>query len=97
MVSTNEPQDTIVLGTERHLKWEALDAVERVLMWFSGLLLCTFTVTVLVDVVTRTIGIPVVWLQEVTLGAFVCGGSLSGERQPFAATSIFSWLGLYNR
>ena len=78
MVSTNEPQDTIVLSTERHLKWEALDAVERVLMWLSGLLLCTFTVTVLVDVVTRTIGIPVVWLQEVTLGAFVWGVFIGG-------------------
>jgi hypothetical protein len=76
--STNEPQDTIVLSTERHLKWEALDAVERVLMWLSGLLLFTFTTAVLVDVVTRTIGIP------------LCGGSLSEERPPFAATSIFS-------
>ena len=89
MVSTNEPQDSIVLSTERHLKWEALDAVERVLMWLSGLLLCTFTAAVLVDVVTRIIGLPVVWLQELTLGTFVWG-FLSGERSPFAATSIFS-------
>ena len=78
MDSTNEPQDTIVLSTERHLKWEALDAVERVLMWLSGLLLFTFTTAVLVDVVTRTIGIPVVWLQEVTLGAFVWGVFIGG-------------------
>ena len=78
MVSTSESQDSIVLGTERHLKWEALDAVERVLMWLSGLLLCTFTVAVLVDVVTRTIGLPVVWLQEVTLGAFVWGVFIGG-------------------
>jgi len=76
--STNEPQDTIVLSTERHLKWEALDAVERVLMWLSGLLLFTFTTAVLVDVVTRTIGIPVVWLQEVTLGTFVWGVFIGG-------------------
>ncbi len=78
MDSTNEPQDTIVLSTERHLKWEALDAVERVLMWLSGLLLFTFTTAVLVDVVTRTIGIPVVWLQEVTLGTFVWGVFIGG-------------------
>ena len=78
MVSTNEPQDTIVLSTERHLKWEALDAVERVLMWLSGLLLFTFTVTVLVDVVTRIVGLPVVWLLEVTLGAFVWGVFIGG-------------------
>jgi hypothetical protein len=76
--STNEPQDTIVLSTERHLKWEALDAVERALMWLSGLLLFTFTTAVLVDVVTRTIGIPVVWLQEVTLGTFVWGVFIGG-------------------
>jgi TRAP-type C4-dicarboxylate transport system permease small subunit len=78
MDSTNEPQDTIVLSTERHLKWDALDAVERVLMWLSGLLLFTFTTAVLVDVVTRTIGIPVVWLQEVTLGTFVWGVFIGG-------------------
>ena len=78
MDSTNEPQDTIVLSTERHLKWEALDAVERVLMWLSGLLLFTFTTAVLVDVVTRTIGLPVVWLQEVTLGTFVWGVFIGG-------------------
>ena len=78
MVSANESQGTIVLGTERYLKWKALDAVERVLMWLSGLLLCTFTVTVLVDVVTRIVGLPVVWLQEVTLGAFVWGVFIGG-------------------
>jgi TRAP-type C4-dicarboxylate transport system permease small subunit len=78
VVSTNGSQDTIVLGTERYLKWEALDAVERVLMWLSGLLLCAFTVTVLVDVVTRIVGLPVVWLQEVTLGAFVWGVFIGG-------------------
>jgi len=77
-VSTNESRDTIVLGTERHLKWEALDVVERVLMGLSGLLLLTFTVTVLIDVVTRIIGLPVVWLQEVTLGAFVWGVFIGG-------------------
>lgn len=78
MVSPSESQDSIVLGTERHLKWEALDAVERVLMWLSGLLLFTFTAAVLVDVVTRIIGLPVVWLQELTLGTFVWGVFIGG-------------------
>ena len=73
MVSTSESQDSIVLGTERHLKWEALDAVERVLMWLSGLLRCTVPVAVLVDLVTRAIGLPVVWLQELTLVTLVWG------------------------
>jgi len=34
---TDEPKATIVLNRERYLKWRALDAVERVLMWLGGL------------------------------------------------------------
>ena len=41
-------------------------------------MLFTFTTAVLVDVVTRTVGIPVVWLQEVTLGTFVWGVFIGG-------------------
>jgi TRAP-type C4-dicarboxylate transport system permease small subunit len=75
---TDEPKATIVLNRERYLKWRALDAVERVLMWLSGLLLAAFTITVLIDVVTRFIGLPITWLQEVSLGAFVWGVFLGG-------------------
>jgi TRAP-type C4-dicarboxylate transport system permease small subunit len=63
----------VVLQKERHLKWEALDVVERTLMGLCGLLLAVFTVTVLLDVTTRFTGTPILWLQEVTLGAFVWG------------------------
>lgn len=76
--STDKLKDTVVLERERHLKWRLLDAMERLLMWLSGLLIGTFTVTVLLDVVTRSIGHPWLWLQEVTLGAFVWGIFLGG-------------------
>ena len=82
----------MVLQKERHLKWEALDVVERALMGICGLLLAVFTVTVLLDVTTRFTGTPILWLQEVTLGAFVWGASSAG-RSPSAATSISSWPG----
>jgi TRAP-type C4-dicarboxylate transport system permease small subunit len=71
-------QETIVLEKERHLKWRSLDAVERGLMWLSGLFLATFTITVLLDVTTRFTGTPILWLQEVTLGAFVWGVFIGG-------------------
>lgn len=77
-MSTDRSQDTIVLQRERHLKWGALDGVEHGLMWLSGFLLAVFTVTVLVDVTTRFTGTPVLWLQEVTLGAFVWGVFIGG-------------------
>jgi len=71
-------QETIVLEKERHLKWRSLDAVERGLMWLSGLFLATFTITVLLDVTTRFTDTPILWLQEVTLGAFVWGVFIGG-------------------
>jgi TRAP-type C4-dicarboxylate transport system permease small subunit len=71
-------QETNVLEKERHLKWRSLDAVERGLMWLSGLFLATFTITVLLDVTTRFTGTPILWLQEVTLGAFVWGVFIGG-------------------
>jgi TRAP-type C4-dicarboxylate transport system permease small subunit len=52
--------------------------VERGLMWLSGLFLATFTITVLLDVTTRFTGTPILWLQEVTLGAFVWGVFIGG-------------------
>ncbi len=62
-----------VSDSERHLKTRHLDVVEFVLMWASGLLLFTFTLTVFLDVVTRLLGAPILWLQEATLVAFVWG------------------------
>ena len=63
--------DKLVLQRQRHLKWRALDALELALMVLCGVLLCGFTMTVVCDIVTRTIGHPWLWLQEVTQTLFI--------------------------
>jgi TRAP-type C4-dicarboxylate transport system permease small subunit len=63
----------LVLGRQRHLKWRALDGLELVLMIACGLTLFGFCTTVCLDIVTRTIGHPWLWLQEVTSTLFVYG------------------------
>ncbi len=55
----------------RHLKWALFDRIEYVLMIFCGITLAGFVTTVMCDVVTRTIGRPWLWLQEVTLVLFI--------------------------
>jgi TRAP-type C4-dicarboxylate transport system permease small subunit len=67
-----DPQP-IVQATDRHLKWRALDGLERVLMILCGICLAGVTISVLGDVVTRTIGHPWLWLQEVTMACFTYG------------------------
>ena len=63
--------DRLVLGRQRHLKWRALDRIELILMVACGLVLFGFSVTVCLDIVTRTIGRPWLWLQEVTSTLFI--------------------------
>lgn len=63
----------IVLERHRHLKWRALDVVERVMMGLCGICLLGFTTSVFFDVVTREIGHPWLWLQEVTSTFFIYG------------------------
>jgi TRAP-type C4-dicarboxylate transport system permease small subunit len=65
---TPEP---LVLQQDRHLKWKALDGLEFTLMILCGVLLAGFVCTVFLDVVTRTIGRPWLWLQEVTSVQFI--------------------------
>ncbi len=64
---------SLVLQSQRHLKWPALDILEQVLMVLCGVALAGFTTTVFFDVVTRTLGHPWLWLQEVTTTFFVYG------------------------
>src|SRR6478736_161389 len=64
---------SLVLERDRHLKWGALDPVEQVLMVLCGVTLAGFSTTVFFDVVTRTLGHPWLWLQEVTMTFFVYG------------------------
>lgn len=63
----------LVAQRQRHLKWRALDVVESLLMMACGLTLLGFTTSVMLDIVTRTIGHPWLWLQEVTSTFFVYG------------------------
>jgi len=65
--------DKLVLQRQRHLKWRALDCVELVLMVLCGILCFGFSLSVAADIVTRTIGHPWLWLQEVTSTFFVYG------------------------
>ncbi len=63
----------IVLEAQRHLKWRAFDVVERGTLILGGLCLTGFVTSVFLDVVTRTIGHPWLWLQEVTSTFFIYG------------------------
>ena len=66
-------QRILVLDRHRHLKWRALDPLEAGLMVLCGICIAGFTLSVLCDVVTRTIGHPWLWLQQVTTGFFAYG------------------------
>jgi TRAP-type C4-dicarboxylate transport system permease small subunit len=63
----------LVPDRQRHLKWPALDGLEKYLMVLCGLTLLGFSTSVMCDIVTRTIGHPWLWLQEVTSTFFVYG------------------------
>src|SRR5260370_40710805 len=64
---------SLVLESQRHLKWRRLDALEQGLMILCGVALAGFTTTVFFDVVTRILGHPWLWLQEGTTAFFVYG------------------------
>src|SRR4051812_33828865 len=63
----------LVLQRHRHLKWPAFDVLEACLMVLCGVCIAMFTLAVLCDVVTRAIGAPWLWLQQVTTGFFAWG------------------------
>ncbi len=63
--------DKLVLQRQRHLKWRKLDPLELGLMMLCGALCFGFSMSVTADIVTRTIGHPWLWLQEVTSTLFV--------------------------
>ena len=65
--------DKLVLTRQRHLKWRWLDWLELSLMMLCGLLCFGFSLSVTADIVTRTIGHPWLWLQEVTSTFFIYG------------------------
>src|SRR5690348_2113244 len=63
--------EKLVLQRQRHLKWKALDGLELLLMIICGVTLFAFSLSVCADIVTRTIGRPWLWLQEVTSTFFI--------------------------
>ena len=63
--------DRLVSKRQRHLKWRALDRIEIVLMILCGVLLFGFCTTVILDIITREIRHPWLWLQEVTSTFFI--------------------------
>ena len=63
--------DKLVLQRQRHLKWRAFDRLELALMILCGVLCFGFSLSVMFDIVTRTLGHPWLWLQEVTSTLFI--------------------------
>src|SRR6201998_374270 len=63
--------DRLISRRQSHLKWQGFDVLELVLMGLCGILLFAFCSTVVFDIVTRTIGHPWLWLQEVTSTLFI--------------------------
>ena len=63
----------LILQRHRRLKWKALDPLEALLMILCGVCIGMFTLTVFCDVITRTIGTPWLWLQQVTTAFFAWG------------------------
>src|SRR6201998_3948798 len=63
--------DRLISRRQSHLKWQAFDLLELILMGLCGILLFAFCSTVVFDIVTRTIGHPWLWLQEVTSTLFI--------------------------
>ena len=66
----------IVLQRDRHLKWRAFDPLELVLMVLCGWAIGGFSLSVVCDIITRSIGHPWLWLQEVTSAFFIYGSFL---------------------
>jgi len=63
----------LVQAADRHLKWRALDPLERALMLLCGACLVGFTSTTLLDVLARIAGHALLWPQEVTSAFFIYG------------------------
>jgi len=64
---------SLVLQRQRQLKWKQLDWLEATLMLLCGFTLFAFSLSVVCDIVTREIGRPWLWLQEVTSTFFIYG------------------------
>lgn len=63
----------LIIPRYRHLKWRALDPLEATLMILCGICIGGFSLCVFLDVLTRTIGHPWLWLQQATTAFFAWG------------------------
>jgi len=63
----------LILQRHRRLKWKAFDRLEAGLMILCGVCISMFTLAVFLDVLTRTLGTPWLWLQQVTTAFFAWG------------------------
>src|SRR5437660_9337856 len=63
--------DKLVLQRQHHLKWRSFDRLELILMIICGVLCFGFSLSVTADILTRTLGHPWLWLQEVTSTLFI--------------------------
>src|ERR1700759_734040 len=63
--------DKLVLQRPQHLKWRAFDRLDVCLVVVCGVLCFGFSLSVMFDIVTRTIGHPWLWLQEVPSTLFI--------------------------
>src|SRR5262249_6419645 len=65
--------DDLVLQGQRHLKWRALDPIEKVLLILCGVAITRLSLVVLADIVTRALGHPLFWAQEAMMSFFIYG------------------------
>src|ERR1700694_2941010 len=63
--------DKLVIQQQHHLKGGCFDRLELILRIRCGVLCFGFSLSVTADIVTRTIGRPWLWLQEVTSTLFI--------------------------
>ena len=80
----------LILPRHRHLKWKAFDVLEAALMVLCGVCIFMFTIAVFCDVVTRTLGVPWLWLQQVTTAFFAWGVFIAWRRRRGATTTSTS-------
>jgi len=67
------PHRALVIPRHRQLKWAALDPLESLLMILCGVCMSGFTLCVFLDVLTRELGTPWLWLQQATTAFFAWG------------------------
>src|ERR1700748_444275 len=86
--------DKLVLQRQHHLKWRSVDWLELGLMIVCGILCFGFSLSVMFDIITRTIGHPWLWLQEVTSTLFIyaifIGAAVATRRNDLLFLTAFS-------